>query len=47
MTASAAGPTAIPQVQKISEVNVGVGKDLGQIRITGQILFACLRLGFV
>jgi hypothetical protein len=38
--------TAIPQVQKKSAVNAGAGKDFGQIRIPGQILFACPRLGF-
>jgi hypothetical protein len=37
---------AIPQVQKVSAVNAWAGKELGQIRIAGQILFACLGFGF-
>jgi hypothetical protein len=38
--------TAIPQALKISAVKAWAGKDFGQIRIPGQILFACLRLRF-
>jgi hypothetical protein len=37
---------AIPQALKISAVKAWAGKDFGQIRIPGQILFACLRLRF-
>ncbi len=38
--------SAIPQVLIFSGVKRGTGKELEQIRIPRQILFACLRVGF-